>query len=138
MGGDRDTMSDKTDLKFARTPRITALLAYLDKARAATIRIDDEKEIKEGEKINITDKNGVKYGEADVEEVCVTKVDDALDVASMRGARHSTVETDNLIAILNRYYSRTVTGTTECKVIIYKPTMIVPIDENVEDLDKWD
>lgn len=121
MGSDP---GDAKPLKYGDRPMTTATLAFKEGGDAATIRLDDEKDIQVGDVLDLRNRMDESFGRANVREVIPCPVHEALDHIQDHGARYPITSTEYVVSALADYYERAVRASTEAKVIIYRPTAL--------------
>lgn len=123
-------MTENIDLKFASEPLSRLTLAYKWNKLGATVRYEDEKNIQEGDRLNIISAYGEKkMGEADVEHTEMVEVRRALDVINGWHAEYSINTREYLVSRLHDFYGGPMSLTTTVKVIILNPDMNVEEEE---------
>lgn len=120
----RKTMSEIA-LKFGDTAQLTAETAYYLEKQAATVRMGDEKNISEGDTIQMQTPNGDVFGYAKVTRVDSTVVWDVMDRIRDTPILYSSDTTRQLLDSLNKHYDggwnsdHAVIAPDPVKVIIY-------------------
>ena len=127
-GGERQgrgtSQSERKRLKFARSPFTTLAIAEECDRLAATIRYDDEKQLAEGDELDVVyAESGEKDGTATVEHTETVPVRRALDVVLDWWAEYSIERPSELVRALNEFYDDPIHADTEVKVIILNPSL---------------
>lgn len=116
-------MTDLTDitkpLKYGTIPRITAKVGYAKKQPAATVRYDDEKDISEGDWIELQKQDGERWGIGYVCSTVTCPLHDAVDEIADYGAVYSCWKTSALHQKLKKHYGPHIRPVDEVKVIFY-------------------
>lgn len=111
-------------LKFDSGPTTTLAIADASDRLAATTRYQDEKNIEEGEEIDVlAAKGGEQFGVATVEHTEILPAREVLDVVTLWWAEYEPETLGQLLEELNSYYDDEITATTEVKVIILNPDL---------------
>lgn len=114
-------MGRSVELKCAKSARQTAVVATEGGGAGATVRYDDEKNIRVNDRLILVDADtGEHIVEARVNHVNVTPAYSALDVIKAHGAVYGTQYVTHLIENLNEYYDD-VSPLDDVKVVIYDP-----------------
>lgn len=94
---------------------------------AATTRYDDEKNIEEGDTLEIAKaESGIVGGYADVRHVEMVELRDVLATIVKYDAMYAIDSYADLISAMHAYYDASITATTYVKVIIYQTTELQP------------
>jgi len=111
-------------LKFDSGPTTTLAIAEATDRLAATTRYQDEKNIEEGDEINVlAAETGEQFGVATIEHTEVLPARKVLDVVTLWWAEYEPETLDHLLYELNTYYDDEITAATEVKVIILNPDL---------------
>lgn len=108
-------------LKYGTGPQETARNAHYNETLAATIRYNDEKQIKPETELELQDTDGRAFGRATVEYSTTLLAACALEPVRAYNAAYGISTVPELLVELNRYYSKTITAETPVKVIVYDP-----------------
>lgn len=110
-------------LKFGNEPFYTVMQSYTRQCLAATIRYDDEKNIEEGDTLEIAKaKTGIVEAYADVRHVEMIELRNALSIVDKHRAIYPIDSYADLISAMHTYYDASITATTYVKVILYETT----------------
>lgn len=112
---------EQVGLKYGKGPQETARKAHKNRTLAATIRYNDEKEIKSGTELILQDSDGESFGRATVVHSETLLAMCAFSPIRAHDAAYGLSTIPELVITLNRYYSDTISIETPVKVIIYEP-----------------
>lgn len=116
--------TEKKPLKYGVEPLKTLAIADACDRLAATIRYDDEKNLSEGDIIDVINAEcGESEGSAEVEHTETVPARRALDVVHEWWAEYGIETLQELLADLNSYYEDQITPETEVKVVVQNPDL---------------
>lgn len=115
--------TEEKPLKFAYAPMVIVEIAAIEGDEVATVRFADEKDLQEGDRLQLLTEKGEPFGTADVTGTAEVAAATATARIEQRGARYGIESTELLISTLNDFYAAEIGAMTEVKVVFLDPEL---------------